>query len=96
MLDLRRIREQEADIRRALAAKNASHVDLDAILALDRERRRLLAEVEQGKSQRNTVSKEIGFRKKKGEDVGAVMEEMRQLGDRISALDEQVRVAEEQ
>ena len=96
MLDLRRIREQEADIRRALAAKNATHVDVDAILALDRERRRLLAEVEQGKSQRNTVSKEIGFRKKKGEDVGAVMEEMRQLGDRISALDEQVRVAEEQ
>lgn len=96
MLDLRRIREQEADIRRALAAKNASHVDLDAILALDRERRRLLAEVEQGKSQRNTVSKEIGIRKKKGEDVGAVMDEMRQLGDRISALDEQVRVTEEQ
>jgi seryl-tRNA synthetase len=95
MLDLRRIREQEADVRRALAAKNAAHVDVDGILALDRERRRLLTEVEQGKSQRNTVSKEIGLRKKKGEDVGAVMEEMRLLGDRISALDDQVRVTED-
>ena len=95
MLDLRRIREQEADVRRALVAKNAAHVDVDGILALDRERRRLLTEVEQGKSQRNTVSKEIGLRKKKGEDVGAVMEEMRLLGDRISALDDQVRVTED-
>lgn len=95
MLDIRRIREQEADVRRGLLAKNAAHVDVDGLLALDRERRRLLTEVEQGKSQRNTVSKEIGLRKKKGEDVAVVMEEMRVLGDRIAALDEQVRVTEE-
>jgi seryl-tRNA synthetase len=80
MLDIRRIREQEADIRRGLLAKNAAHVDVDGLLDLDRERRRLLTEVEQGKSQRNTVSKEIGVRKKKGEDVTTVMEEMRALG----------------
>jgi seryl-tRNA synthetase len=96
MLDVRRIREQEADIRRGLLAKNAAHVDVDGLLALDRERRRLLTEVEQGKSQRNAVSKEIGVRKKKGEDVATVMEEMRALGDRIATLDEQVRVTEEQ
>lgn len=95
MLDIRRIREQEADVRRGLLAKNAAHVDVDGLLDLDRERRRLLTEVEQGKSQRNTVSKEIGLRKKKGEDVTAVMEEMRALGDRIAALDEQVRMTEE-
>lgn len=95
MLDLRRIREHEADIRRALELKNAAHVDLDGILALDRERRRLLTEVEQAKSQRNTVSKEIGIRKKKGEDVAAVMEQMRVLGDQIATMDEQVRLVEE-
>lgn len=95
MLDLRRIREHEADIRRALVLKNAAHVDLDGLLALDRERRRLLTEVEQLKNQRNAVSKEIGVRKKKGEDVTAVMAETRALGDRIAGIDEQVRVAEE-
>lgn len=95
MLDLRRIREHEADIRRALVLKNASHVDLDGLLALDRERRRLLTEVEQLKNQRNAVSKEIGLRKKKGEDVAAVMAETRALGDRIAGIDEQVRVTEE-
>ncbi len=95
MLDIRRIRENEADIRKALVLKNATHVDLDGLLALDRERRRLLTEVEQGKNRRNTVSKEIGIRKKKGEDVAPVMEEMRALGDQIAALDEQVRQVEE-
>lgn len=95
MLDLRRIRENEDAIRRALRLKNATHVDLDGLLALDRERRRLLTDVEQLKNQRNAVSKEIGIRKKKGEDVAAVMAETRALGDRIAALDEQVRVAEE-
>jgi seryl-tRNA synthetase len=95
MLDLRRIREQEADVRRALRLKNATHVDLDGLLALDRERRRLLTDVEQLKNQRNAVSKEIGARKKKGEDVTAIMAETRALGDRIAGLDEQVRTAEE-
>lgn len=95
MLDLRRIRDHEADIRRALVLKNATHVDLDGLLALDRERRGLLTEVEQLKNQRNAVSKEIGARKKKGEDVAAVMAETRVLGDRIAAMDERVRATEE-
>lgn len=95
MLDLRRIRDQEADVRRALRLKNATHVDLDGLLALDRERRRLLTDVEQLKNQRNAVSKEIGARKKKGEDVTAIMAETRALGDRIAGLDEQVRATEE-
>ena len=96
MLDIKRLREQEPEIRRALELRHATQVDLDGLLALDRERRRLLTEVEQDKSRRNTVSKEIGIRKKKGEEVAPVMEEMRQLGDRIAALDEQVRKVDEE
>lgn len=95
MLDIRRLRENEAEVREGLRRKNSS-VDLDAILALDRERRRLLTEVEALKSQRNTVSKEIGIRKKKGEDVESVMAEMRALGDRVAELDRRVRETEEQ
>jgi len=95
VLDIRRLRENEAEVREGLRRKNSS-VDLDAILALDRERRRLLTEVEALKSQRNTVSKEIGIRKKKGEDVESVMAEMRALGDRVAELDRRVRETEEQ
>lgn len=90
MLDIKRLREDEAGVRAGLSRKRAA-VDLDAILALDRERRRLLTEVEALKNRRNTVSKEIGVRKQQGENIEPVKAEMRELGDRIAALDQQVR-----
>lgn len=94
MLDIKRLRDHEAEVREGLRRKHSS-VDVDAILALDRERRHLLTEVENMKSRRNSVSREIGVRKKKGEDVAAVMAEMRELGDKVAALDQQVRDTEE-
>lgn len=94
MLDIKRLRDHEAEVREGLRRKH-SPVDVDAILALDRERRHLLTEVENMKSRRNSVSREIGIRKKKGEDVAAVMAEMRELGDNVAALDQQVRDTEE-
>ncbi len=90
MLDIKRLREDEAAVRAGLARKHAA-VDIDAILALDRERRRLLTEVEALKNRRNAASKEIGVRKHRGEDIEPVKAEMRELGDRIAALDQQVR-----
>lgn len=94
MLDIKYIREATEEARERLAAKKAEAL-LDPLLELDRERRRLLTEVEQLKNQRNVVSKEIGNRKKAGEDISAVQLEMRQLGDRISEADKTIREIEE-
>lgn len=94
MLDIRYIRDATEEVRQRLAAKGAEAM-LDPLLELDRERRRLLTEVDQLKNQRNVVSKEIGARKKAGEDISAVQAEMRQLGDRISEADKTVRELED-
>ena len=94
MLDIRTIREQEADVRRALDLRGVG-VDLDAVLALDRDRRNGLTEVEQLKNQRNVVSKEIGQLKKAGQDTAGRQAEVRVMGDRIAELDRIVREAEE-
>ncbi|HOW96151.1 MAG TPA: serine--tRNA ligase [Kiritimatiellia bacterium] len=94
MLDIRTIREREADVRRALDLRGVG-VDLDAVLALDRDRRSGLAEVEQLKNQRNVISKEIGALKKAGQDTAARQAEVRAMGDRIAELDRIVREAEE-
>lgn len=94
MLDIKLIREATDDVRERLAAKKSDHL-LDPLLELDRERRRLQTEVDQLKNQRNTVSKEIGIRKKAGEDISAVQAEMRQLGDRIAEADKTIREIEE-
>ncbi|MBP7830606.1 MAG: serine--tRNA ligase [Kiritimatiellae bacterium] len=94
MLDIRTIREREADVRRALDLRGVG-VDLDAVLALDRDRRNGLTEVEQLKNQRNVLSKEIGALKKAGQDTAARQAEVRSMGDRIAELDRVVREAEE-
>jgi seryl-tRNA synthetase len=94
MLDIRIIREREADVRRALAARNST-ADLDGILALDRDRRATVSEVEALKNRRNVVSKEIGALKKAGQDAGQMQADMRALGDQIGAMDQKIREIEE-
>ncbi len=94
MLDIRVIREREADVRRALAARNST-ADLDGILALDRDRRATVAEVEALKNRRNVVSKEIGALKKAGQDASQMQTDMRAVGDQIGAMDQKIREIEE-
>ena len=86
MLDIKTIREREADVRAMLQFKR-SDANLDAILALDKERRGLLTEVEILKNQRNVESKKLGEIKRAGGDISAQQLAMRELGDRITDMD---------
>ncbi|MGL5379074.1 serine--tRNA ligase [Clostridium sp.] len=94
MLDLKRIRNNPDEIKKALANRGEDFQEstIDEIIALDEERRNILVEVEALKSKRNQVSAEIPKRKKAGEDVAPIMAEMRELGDKIKEDD--VRVSE--
>jgi seryl-tRNA synthetase len=91
MLDIRRIRDEEAKVRTGLANKGADLTLLDRLLDADARRRTAVTEVEALKSRRNAVSKEVGVLKRKGEDTSAIQAEMRELGDRIAAQDDAVR-----
>jgi seryl-tRNA synthetase len=94
MLDIKGIREREADVRRALQTRGAT-VDLDAVLALDKERRAMVSQVEVLKNRRNVVSKEIGALKKEGKDAGDMQKSMREVGDEIAATDQKIREIED-
>lgn len=94
MLDIKRIRENEAAVRAGLEAKRAA-VDLDAVLRMDQERRAALLEVEQLKNQRNVVSRRVGEMKRAGQDATEVQQSMRAVGERITELDGRVRALEE-
>ena len=93
MLDLNFIRENPDQIKEALVKLNTD-APIDEILALDEERRGLLTEVEALKHQRNVTSEKIG-RMGKGEDRQALITEMRQVGQRVKALDGQVSGVEQ-
>lgn len=91
MLDIRRIRDDQDAVRAGLTRKGVDPKVIDGVIALDQTRRSLLSEMEALKSERNTVSKEIGLRKRKGEDTSEVQASMRALGERIAEFEEQVR-----
>ena len=69
---------------------------LDEILILDARRRAALSEVNDLKAQRNEVSKEVGRIKRDGGEADRMIVEMREVGARISEIDEEVARAEEQ
>jgi seryl-tRNA synthetase len=94
MFDIALIREQPDLVRKALADRQGDPGVVDQVLALDLERRTLLAEVETLKAQRNTVSKEIG-KMKDPADRQAKIEQMREVGDQIAELDNRVRAVDE-
>ena len=94
MLDINLVRENPDLVREALARRNMDGAVVDQLQALDLERRGLLAKVEALKAERNAVSREIG----KMKDPAARQEKidaMKEVGDQITALDEQVRLTEE-
>jgi len=88
MIDLRLLREDPAWLRDACARKRTP-VDLEHGIALEARRRETVQQEESLQAERNRASKEIGARKKAGEDTAAAQEEVRRIGERIKALAEE-------
>jgi seryl-tRNA synthetase len=95
MLDINLIRENPDLVRTALKNRQMDASSIDDILRLDEQRRQLLTEVEQLKAERNIVSKEISQMKDAGEREKKIAA-MREVGDKIAALDKKVAGVEEE
>ncbi len=89
MLDINLIRENPDIVRTSLKNRQMDPSSVDNILKLDEQRRTLLTEVEKLKAERNTVSKEISKMKDAAEREKKIIS-MREVGDRIAALDKEV------
>ncbi|HWY74805.1 MAG TPA: serine--tRNA ligase [Verrucomicrobiae bacterium] len=97
MLDIKLVRDQPDLVRQRLASRGAGdQLRIDELLRLDEKRRKLLAEVESLKAQRNRVSKEIGamMGQKKLAEAEAKKAEASQLGDKSADLDKQAAAVE--
>lgn len=70
--------------------------DAEAFQALDVERRTALTEVETLKGERNRETAEIGKLRREGVDTTERQAKVREIGDRITALDENVSALDEQ
>jgi seryl-tRNA synthetase len=95
MLDLKAIRSDPERFKAALARRGAAE-QVDELLALDARRRELLPEVENAQAERKTLSKQIGEKKKAGEDAEAegLMATVQGLKERIESGKEELERAE--
>lgn len=94
MLEVKRIRENLEDIKKAMDRRGEKEFDLDAVLELDDERRELLKEVEVMKNELNVESKKIPQLAKEGKNVEEAKATLKELSDKIKAIDEKVRAVE--
>lgn len=93
MLEAKMIRANPEKVEAALQKRNMPGA-LDNFLSLDEQRRNLLTRVEEIKSFRNKASQEVGALKKQGQTADELMEKVRQVGQEIKDLDEQIKVIE--
>lgn len=92
MLDLKRIRNNPEEIKKALADRGEEFdvSVIDKIIQLDEERRSILVEVESLKNKRKQESAKIPQFKKEGKNVDDIMAEMKELAGKIKKLDEKL------
>ena len=96
MLDVKRLRNNFEDIKKALENRGERLNEIDAFVDLDQKRRSLLTESEQLKNKRNVVSEEIARKKKEKQDADDLIREMKEVSNKIKEYDEEVRNVEEE
>ena len=95
MLDLRMIRQNPERVKAELA-KKGEDAPIEQLLALDEQRRGMLAEAEQLKARRNEVSEEVARLKREKQDAQALIDEMRVVSQQVKDFDEKLREVDNQ
>lgn len=85
MLDIKFIRENPEKVKKSMRDRQKIMDDvIDEILRLDEERRTLISETEEMKSEQNAMNKKIPAMKKAGENTAEVLAKMKEISDKIS------------
>ncbi|WP_151446578.1 serine--tRNA ligase [Lacisediminimonas profundi] len=84
MIDIQLLRK-DIDAVAARLATRKFKLDIDAFNALESERKQIQTRTEELQGKRNSLSKQVGMLKGKGEDASAVLNEVAGLGDELKA-----------
>ena len=95
MLDPKLLRDNPDKIRNMLQAR-AVEFPLDDLISLDKQRRELIVKTDEFRKKRNEVSLEIARKKKSGEDVSSLVEQMQTVSNELGKLEEsQIKTEED-
>ncbi len=97
MLDIKYIKEKPEEVIARLEKKGKdAKEEIDQILALDKERRELIAKTEAIKAEQNKTNKLIPQYKKEGKDTSEIFAKMKEMGAETKAIDEKLKTIETQ
>jgi seryl-tRNA synthetase len=95
MLDIKYIKENPEEVIARLQKKGKdAREDIEAILALDVERRDLIKETEAIKAEQNKMNKLIPQYKKEGKDVSSIFTEMKAMSAKTKEIDDRLKEVE--
>ncbi len=97
MLELRYIRDNADEVRRAIRAKQLPDAleGLEQLLLADEEHRLLRQDLEEQQARRNADSRRIGELKRQGQDAGDLMRQMGEVAAAVKRLEERARVLDD-
>jgi seryl-tRNA synthetase len=84
MIDIQLLRKDIDNVAARLASRKFQ-LDVAGFTAIEAERKAIQTRTEELQGKRNSLSKQIGMLKGKGEDTGAVMAEVAGIGDELKA-----------
>lgn len=96
MLDIRFVRENFKEVQEKLSKRGEDISELEKFPELDQKRRELIQESETLKARRNEVSANVAKKKRNKENADDLIAEMREVGERIKDLDNELRAIEEE
>jgi seryl-tRNA synthetase len=95
VIDLRRLRESPDEVRSALMRRSPDlGANVDRLLELDTQRRRILTDSERLKADRNKQSEEVARLKKAGSNADSLLSTLKQLSDLIKRMDGELKSIE--
>lgn len=89
MLDIKLFRENPEKVKAGVRLKGEAG-DVDRVLELDKERRKIIFNVEELKKQRNDNTDLVARCKKEGRDASALINETKTISDAIKQLDSEI------
>ena len=95
MLDIKYLRANLEEVKNRLQHRGENLSELDHFEELDVKRRELIAEAELLKSKRNEVSQQVAVLKREKQDADHLIAEMREVGDKIKVLDDELKAVED-
>lgn len=94
MIDIQLLRKDIEAVAARLAARKFT-LDVEGFNALEAERKHIQTRTEELQGRRNSLSKQVGVLKGKGEDASAVLQEVAGIGDELKASAAQLDVVQQ-